>query len=144
MRVTPVASPSPSLATTIFHSAVSPAESGPLPVFRTETSGQSTLMTTTPLRTSSSLEASAEPSFSTVPQVAAVVSEATCTDAFPSASRSNPVPPHVSVPAVMEQLHPPVVSASTIDQVRLASVGSTSVSSTSNAVPSPVLVTVTL
>ena len=77
----------------------------------------------------------------TVPQVAVVVGEVMCTLALAPPARLNEAPPHVSTPALIEQLHRPVVLA--MDQLSPALVGRVSVTVTPLAVPVPLLVTVT-
>src|SRR6266498_2875418 len=78
----------------------------------------------------------------TCPQVLAVVGEVMWTLALDPEARLNPDPPQVSTPLPMPQVHPPVVSAVTIDQLSPALVGRVSVTVTPLAVPVPPAVAV--
>jgi len=78
----------------------------------------------------------------TFPQLAAVVGETICTFKLAPGARVVPLPPQVSIPALIAQVHPLEVSALTMDQLVPGVVGSVSVMVTPLAVPCPVFDTV--
>ena len=107
-----------------------------------DSDAHSTSIVTTPVETCVVFEASTVAELLTVPHVADVVGEVMCTEALSPEARSKPWPPQVSTPAAMLQVQPPVVDSTV--QLRPGLAGRVSFITTSNAVPGPLLVTVTV
>src|SRR5262245_54049597 len=110
--------------------------------FEMTSAAQFTVICTMPVDTWSSFDASAMAVLLSVPHVAEVVGEVMCTDALAPDARLNPAPPQVSSPAAMPQVQPPVVDSTV--QFNPGFAGKVSFSTTSNALPGPLLVTVTV
>src|SRR3954449_2687587 len=103
---------------------------------------QFTVICTIPVDTWLSFEASAIPVLLIVPHVAEVVGEVMCTEALAPDARLNPLPPHVSTPALMPQVQPPVVDATV--QFRPGLSRNVSFKTTSHALPGPLFVTASM
>jgi len=140
VRTTPVELPVPPAVTTMSKIAADPASTDVArALLLIETSGQ---LTVTDAVTGPALSAPAvTPALLlTVPQVAAVVGDVTCTVKFEAEPRLAFV--QVRTPAAIAHVGVPVVPATV--QVRPAFVGSVSVIETLLALPAPVLLTVTV
>src|SRR6266542_608402 len=142
VTVTPVAVPVPPAVAVITNPIVLPAFTGLAPAtWVMEMEGQFTVMEASRASPPAFVELT-EAVLVTCPQVLAVVGEVMWTLALDPEARLNPDPPQVSTPLPMPQVHPPVVSAVTIDQLSPALVGRVSVTVTPLAVPVPPAVAV--
>ena len=140
LRVTLLELPVPPAVTMIVKVATLPVTTGPFPDFATVTSGWQFTVIDAVAGPALSAPAETLALLPTVPQVAVVVGDVTCTVKLDADARLAFV--QVRTPAAMPHVGVPVVPA--IVQLRPAFVGKVSVIDTLLALPAPVLLTVTV